>query len=281
MSAVALAIFGLLIYPGLLTALLLSLVAGRVLGGPATGGHAVAGLVDAVTGRGPIASALAVLLALLALGRLPWPGLPWQERAALQPWALWGLVEASAAAAVLPAVMSQEVVASRTAVREAQLGLSGRLPIWIALGATLYVHGLAERASRWPADPGLLVAALAVLLALPAAAGWPPFGYAGLGQDRQPAVGVAAWDDQEAALARWARRLLSIFWLALAATVFVPLPPLPWWGELLMRLGLIVALASLARGSRGLFANRTLPAGLRWCWWVALPCALASLVLTR
>jgi hypothetical protein len=268
-------IFALLFYPGLLTSVLLALVVGRVLGGPASGGRAVAGLADAMAARGPIAHAAAVFLILLALGRLPWPGLPWQSRVAVDPWMLWGLVEGSAAAAVLPGLAAAAPTVSRAAVREAQLGLSGRLPIWIGLSVALEARG-PSNATVFPPRAAFGLAALAALLALPAAAGWPPFGYAATRNAAPALASDYPLDDKQAALARWTRRLQSIFWLALLAIVFVPLPPLRWWSELLMRLGLIIALAALVRVSQGRFVNLTLPTALRWCWWLALPCALVA-----
>jgi hypothetical protein len=47
--------------------------------------------------------------------------------------------------------------------------------------------------------------------------------------------------------------------IALLATVFTPLP---WWVELLMRLGLILAVAAIARGLSGIVVQRPLPAAL-------------------
>jgi hypothetical protein len=160
-------------------------------------------------------------------------------------------------------------------VREAQLGLSGRLPIWVGLSVALEVHS-PSNAAVFPPRAAFGLAALAALLALPAAAGWPPFGYAAIRNAAPALAGDYLLDDKQAALARWTRRLQSIFWLALLATIFVPLPPLAWWSELLIRLGLIIALAALVRGSQGRFVNLTLPTALHWCLWLALPCALVA-----
>ena len=274
MGNVLLNAFSLLLYPGLLASLILSLLVGRLLEGPASGGRALRALGNALRGRASLSYIIAPALALIAIGSLPWPALPWQSPVRLEPWRLWALAEGSALAVILSGMASSSSLISRAAAREAQLGVSGRLPIWIGVA----VVSAAPVDARLTAA-SLALAGLAALLAAPAAAGWPPFGGAPLGPSSPyvPAQGVAA--DGPVALAQWARRLQAIFWLALLATVFVPLPALPWWVALPLRLLIMVALASIARGTRGLFVSHTLPSALRWCWWIALPCAVAAVLL--
>ena len=284
MAAFLLDLFAALVYPGMLTALLVGLVAGRLLEGPASGGRAIRGLIDAIVGHASLAYAGAVVLALLALTRLPWPNPSWLCRGVAcsvstdpaEPWLLWALVEGSVIAATLPGLAFSMPAMSRVAVRDAQLGVGGRLVMWIGVAVALRVRGTPELASGYPLSITLAVAALGVLLAIPAAAGWPPFGYEPFGNASRD----GSLPDEDAALVRWARRLLSVFWLALFAMVFIPLPPLPWWAELPMRLGIIAGLASIGRGLRGRFVNRTLPSALRWCWWIALPCVVVAVVLS-
>ncbi len=269
-------LFTALVYPGLLTALLLGLVVGRVLEGPASGGRAIRGLIDVIAGRASLAYAGATVLLLLALIRLPWPNLSSEARGPAEPWLLWGLVEASVIMVALRGLASSAPVASRTATRDAQLGVSGRLVIWIAAAVALNVRDTPGLAGGYRLDVALGLAALGVLLALPAAAGWPPLGYEPFGNTGRDGTLSA----EDAALVQWARRLLSVFWLALFVTVFIPLPQLPWWAELPMRLAVIAGLASIGRGLHGRFVNRTLPAALRWCWWIALPCVMAAVAIS-
>jgi hypothetical protein len=75
-------------------------------------------------------------------------------------------------------------------------------------------------------------------------------------------------------------RVQTIFWLALLATVLVPLPRVDPWIELLLRSGILIAGAALVRAARGRFVTATMPVALRWCWWMALPCAVAALLLS-
>ena len=275
MAALLLDLFAALIYPGALTALLLGLVVGRLLGVSTGGGRAFRGLLGAWSGGASLAYAAAVILALLALINLPWPNLPWQTRRTADPWLLWALVETSVIAAALSGLASSTPTASRVAVREAQLGVAGRLVMWIGAGTVLSARNAQALPAGDPLLAALVVAALGALLALPAAAGWPPFSYEPFGNTSV----YAALGDEDAALAQLANRLLSVFWLALLATVFVPLPRFPWWVDLPMRLGIVAGLASIARGLRGRFVNRPLGASLRWCWGIALPCLLVAVAL--
>ena len=266
--------FSLLIYPGLLTTLLLSLLVGRLLGGPASGGRAFGAVGAALRGRASLRHVVAPALALIAIGSLPWPTLPWQAQARLDPWRLWALVEASSLAIILPGLASQSSLASRAAAREAQIGVSGRLPIWIGVSVVATAAGSGRSAAF-----AIALAAGAALLAAPAAAGWRPFGGVAPGPDTTDAPSQGVSTGSQAALAHWTRRLLAVFWLALLATVFVPLPALAWWMALPLRLLIMLPLAAIARGSQGRFVNHTLPSALRWCWWAALPCAVAAVVL--
>lgn len=262
-----------LIYPGALLSLGLSLLAGRVLMGGGSGGRALGGLGVALRDRGGLPYAIAVALGLIALSLLPWPPISGAGFAQRDAWLLWSVVEAGSLLALLPGLLQPSVVA-RPALRAVQLGISGRLPIWVALGVISQIGGRA----MLPPTAAQVLAALATLLALPAAAGMPPFG-PGMFDSGIGSADESVLDDRQAALLRWARRLHAIFWLALVATVYLPLPALQWWVDLLLRLLVVIALAALVRASRGLAVNRTLPSALRWCWWVALPCAVAALFL--
>lgn len=259
-----------LVYPGLCWLVVLVLVVGRIAGGPGSGGQALRGMLAALFGRAPAARAMAVVCVTLALLTLPWPGLPgqiiWQSR----PWAMWALLEASATLSILPGLMGGPL-ASRAAVRELQMGISARLPLWLVISVLLLAH-----AGDAPDPAVLLLVLIAGLLALPVAGGWAFF-------DGSAMAGAGAlWallSEREAALMHLYWRVRTIFWLALLATVLVPIPRSGDWIELLLRSGVIVAGAMLVRGGRGTLVVVPLPVALRWCWWVALPCAIAAVVL--
>lgn len=263
-------IFDWLVYPGLAWLVVLVLVVGRIAGGPGSGGQALRGMLAALFGRASAARAIAVICGTLALLTLPWPGLPGQTSWQARPWAMWALIEASAVLSLLPGLMAGPV-ASRAAVREFQLGISARLPLWLAVSALLLA-----RPGDAPQPAVLLLVLIVGLLALPAAGGWAFF-------DGQAVAGAGAlWSllsEMEAALMHLYWRVRTIFWLALLATVLAPIPRTGDWIELLLRSGVIVAGAMLVRGGRGTLVVVPLPVALRWCWWVALPCAVAAVVL--
>ena len=160
--------FTVLVYPGLLFVALLVTGTGRVVGG-STRGRALRGLWRAGRGVGNYAYALAALGVLLALVWLPWPAAPWQLRWSTTAWWIWVLMEISVVAMLLPLLVAPAPEVSRAAVREAQLGVSGRLPIWIVMAVMFGAADIALSAA-W------VVSLLAVVLVLPAAAGWAPFG---------------------------------------------------------------------------------------------------------
>lgn len=264
-------LFAVLIYPGMLTVVVVALLIGRLVGGPASGGLAIRGLRGALRGTASFPHALSAALAWAAIALLPWPALPWQTAASSNLWLLWCVVELSVLATALAGFSAPSPIVIRSAVRTAQLGLSGRLVMWLATAAVLAVG------TPITGVPALAIgcAALAAVLAFPAAAVWAPFGYEPFGNGGP----LPALRPEDAALAAWARRLLTIFWLALFSTVFIPLPALGWWIALPVRLGLLAGLAAIVRGMEGVFANRSLPGALRWCWYLALPCALFAMVL--
>ncbi|HZG66761.1 MAG TPA: hypothetical protein VEZ12_08460, partial [Herpetosiphonaceae bacterium] len=127
--------FDLLVYPGLLWLLLLVLGVGRITVGPASGGQAVRGMAEVLAGH-TRASAVAVACVTLALLCLPWPGLPGRSGWEPRPWAMWALVEVSALLLLLPGLAGTPV-ASRAAVRELQIGVSARLPLWLVTSLLL------------------------------------------------------------------------------------------------------------------------------------------------
>jgi hypothetical protein len=178
---------------------------------------------------------------------------------------MWALVEASALLLLLPGLAGTPA-ASRAAVRELQVGVSARLPLWLVTSLLLLPGSSPDPAS-------LLLALLAGLFALPVAGRWGSF-------DSSSLSGDVMLSEMEAALLELHGRVQTIFWLALLATVLVPLPRVDPWIELLLRGGIIIAGAGLVRAARGRFVTATMPVALRWCWWLALPCAVAALFLS-
>lgn len=257
------------VYPGLLWIAALTLILIAILGRSARGRHAIRNTWWALRGHGSLPHAFSALLALITLGLLPWPATPFAPIPTADLWRLWAFTEASFLVALLPGLLSSLPAVSRSAVREAQIGVSGRAALWLAVlvgynwaGRTLYDLG------------PLLLGALAALLALPAAAGWQPFsGESGLGTG-DTAAHLAL---DEIGVARWAHDLRSVLLIALIASVFVSAPQLVWWEQIGLKVWLALAVALVGRGMRDGTVHRTLQTALRYCWMIVFPLAAIAL----
>jgi hypothetical protein len=223
-----------------------------------------------------LAGLASILLAALALVLLPWPLHPAAGRTWIgSPLALWIVLEGAFLAPLLPGLLAPSPLAARAALREAQIGAAGRFVIWLSVGAALWA------AAGWAAGalPGRALAALAGLLALPAAVGT---GLFGAERSLSAAGAEEGLDEATADLLRFARSvrgaaLLVVLILAsLPDQASVPLlsPPLvlALIAALFAIIGLVLRRLALA------LPRLTLPDALRWCWWRALPLALAGLV---
>lgn len=258
-------LFQIFVYPGLLWVSALALLLIGALGREARGTQAIRRTLKALGGQGSLPHALSAALALGALALLPWPASPLAPTPAPDIWRLWACVEAAALAALLPGLVSSLPAANRAAVREAQIGVSGRAALWVALLAGYGWHGT----TLLDVAP-LLVGAAAALLALPAAAGWQPFGgESGLGLGDAD----AHLRPEDIGIARWAQSLRSVLLIALIASVFVSAPTLVWWQQLALKLWLALAVALVGRGLRGGAVYRTVGNALRYCWLLVLPLA--------
>lgn len=262
-------LFPLLIYPGALWCLLVAaiLLAGFGGGERRRGGWRQAW--RALHGRGSLPHALAIIFALIAISLLPWPQSPIGALPAWDVWRVWAWTEASCLAALLPGLASSLPAMSRAAVREAQIGVSGRAMLWIALLVGYRWNGTT------PLELGvLLLAALVALLALPAAAGWQPFGgEGGLGLGESDAYLAP----EDVPLARLARDLRGVLLALLVATLFIAAPHFSWWQQLMLKLWLAFAIVLVGRSLQSSTVRRSLPLALRFCWRLVLPLALLAL----
>jgi hypothetical protein len=265
-----------LVYPGLVLAIGLALLFGWL-----TQGRAFFGRVRAVAfwkSLDGLAGVASILFATVALALLPWPlhlaGQMWGGR----PLVLWAALEGAFLAPVLPGLLAPSPLAARAASREAQIGIAGRFVFWIALGGALW----SGADWSWAALPGRALIALAGLLALPGAIGAGPFeaerSLSAAGADEGLDVGTAG-------LVRFARTLRGA--VLLAVLIVASLPAVQPWGTttqirpafaLLLGGALFVVVAILLRQLAAALPRMTLPAALHWCWWRALPLAIAGLV---
>jgi hypothetical protein len=235
----------LLLYPGLALVLILALVFGWLTEGRVRFGWLRGAAWVSVDGLLSLAS---IALAALALALLPWPlhpaaGWSWLG----SPVALWAALEGAFLLPLLAGLLAPEPLGERAASREAQISAAGRCVVWLAIGVALWAYsiGSGQAGAGWAprALPGRALAALAGLMALPAAIGAGPFG---------------------------AERMLII--------ASLPLTLLQPWVALLLSAGLFTLVALLLKRVTSALPRLTLPAALRWCWWRALPLVLAGLL---
>jgi hypothetical protein len=232
-----------------------------------------------------LAGLASLLLSAVALALLPWPLHPAGTQAAVgHPLPIWAALEGAFLATLIPALLAPSPLAARAAQREGQIGLAGRAVIWLALGAALW--GGAGWASAHLL--GRALAALAGLLALPAAVGVGPFAPE---ISLSPQGADEGLDEDTVRLLRLARAARAAALLAALVVASLPLGTAGGRGEtsptaaIAAPSGLLLALAvfaviALGLGRAGAGMPRvTLPAALRWCWWRALPVAAAALVL--
>lgn len=258
-------LFQTLVYPGLLWVALLALLLIPALGRSARGSQAIRRTWAALRGQGSLPHTVSIVLSLITIGLLPWPASPFAPATNQDLWRIWAFTEASFLAALLPGLLSSLPPVSRAAVREAQIGVSGRAALWIAL-----LVGYNWSSTTLLTLPPLLVGAVAALLALAPAAGWQPFGAeSGLGLGDANVHLPAA----DIGVARWAYDLRSVLLITLIASIFVSAPQFGWWQQLALKLWLALAVALIGRGLRGGAVHRTLGSALRFCWLFVLPLA--------
>ncbi|MFL5802404.1 MAG: hypothetical protein ACJ8CR_11785 [Roseiflexaceae bacterium] len=269
MQQIALAI---LLYPGLALAIILG-VAFRWL---AEGRAPQPRLRVPPLSADGLASLASILLAALALVLLPWPLHPAAGQAWVgSPLALWIALEGAFLAPLLPGLLAPSALAARAAAREAQIGAAGRFVIWLSVGTALWT---AAGWATWEL-PGRALAALAGLLALPAAIGT---GLFGAERSLSAAGAEEGLDEATVDLLRFARIVRGAALLAVLIVASLPGPEsalplrppvaLALIGALFLAIGLALRRIAMA------LPRLTLPDALRWCWWRALPLAVAGLV---
>ncbi len=262
-----------LIYPGMLTSLVLAVVIAWLAQLRAPGGGLRRGLQATLRGEGSSALMIAALIPLLVGATLPWPGSP-RPLAPGDLWLGWALLEVSYWLALLPALQQTTVLGVRAAMREAQLSAVGRMLVWSSLGVSVW----AGTPWTWATLPVHALAALAAVLALPAAFGWGTYSPA---NDVTPGGPEAGLSQIAAQMAHWGRVIRTTVLLSV-----VPVVLQQGWPDLhyALRAALVVVimllLAVWGRSMNGSSVRRPLLAAIRLCWTSSLPLlTIAILVL--
>lgn len=217
-------------------------------------------------------SLISIALSVVALILLPWPGLE-GLLGAQSNWrwfGAWAALEAAWLVALLPGMLAGEPTLVRASMRSAQIGLAGRAVTWLAAGA-----GLALSELSWRSAPAALLIVVALVMALPIALGWGPFG--ALPGFRAGATDQAI-DPEAAQLVNRARLVRQVSLIAASFVFALPLaflPTLAAWA-LLIAAGLFFAFGLSRLDAQ--WPRLTLPAALRFCWSRAFPLAVAAII---
>ena len=260
-------VFGLLIFPGLLTLLVLTVALHTLLGGrlrfsvprlPSLNGDSVA-------------ASASIVLAAGGLALLPWPQTPLPNGLFGAPLTAWLALEGAFLVALLPGLLAHDALINRATIREAQLSLAGRMILWLVFGTLLWAL------SSWTALnlPGRLLLALGGILALPVAAGWEPFS---ADTTLSPHAAEHGLDSATLALVQFARQARASALFAALGLAFIPRGQIQPLIALVLWLAIALVSALVLRRINGRIPRLTVPAALRWCWQRSLPLALLGLL---
>ena len=219
-----------------------------------------------------ITSLISIALAVVALVLVPWPGLWSAEQLQTDGlWiVLWAALEGAFLIPLLPGVLSGAPAVVRSTMRDGQIGAAGRALAWLAAGAGLALGGLS-----WMTLPAYALALVALLVALPIAIGWGPFG-AVPGHVRSAAE--QAIDAAAVALVHRARATRSLVLIVVMLALVLPLGSVPTVAAWALLLGMLLLILFMLRRQRGIWPRQTLPAALRFAWGRALPLAVAAII---
>ncbi len=219
---------------------------------------------------------LGVLAACAALVLLPFPLNPVRPTVVAWWWS-WLAFEVAFLLPLLPALLTTHAPLAQAAIREVQIGVSGRAILWLALGVSLLL------ADFWAVQDGrghspLLghaIALLAALLAFPAAAVWGSFATT---SSVAPAGSLHGLTHPLAYAAR-AAHLLRVTALLLASMVsLLPMSQLAVPQALGMLVGAMLLGSVWLAWLHARAVQMPLPLALQRCWWQALPVAVAAVI---
>lgn len=257
-----------LVYPGLLLTLALSIMYTVIMRGRPPR-HYPALLAVGRSTEG-VVSILSMLLAAIGLALMPWPLHPLSPTAQWGLWA-WAAFESAFLLPLLPALLAGMPPIVRAASREAQIGVMGRILLWLGLSIPIL--------SPFDGDllrvPAYGLAALTAVLAFPVAVGWGPFA----AETSLTPGGVEYGLDADTTLLAYAARTVRTATLLAASLVaLVPLTLLQPWLSLILLAGLFALVCVLLRHLTGMMPRLPLPAVIRLCVWRTLPLTMAALV---
>ena len=259
-------IFVLFVYPGLIPALLLTLlfsflVSQRRLVMPPD-------LIKAVGSTDGLGAIISIVLAISAMIYMPWPFNNAYSNVA-GPLLMWAALEAAFLVPSLVAQTSSSPLVVRGAARSLQIGLAGRIVIWCAFGVMYWSNQMWS----WSVVPAIALAWVSGVLALPAAVG------VGMFRNDTALTGVitTGLNISTVALMQIAADVRATVLVVMVTSSIIPIEV---GNEFIRLIGIIVITVLSMLAIRMMIRNQpfvTLAAALRWCWWRALPPALCAL----
>jgi hypothetical protein len=263
-------IFALLVYPGLIPAVLLTLlfnflVSQRRLVLPPD-------IMKAILSTDGLGAIVSIVLAISALIYMPWPFNGAYSDVA-GPLLMWAALEAAFLVPSLVAQTSSSPMVVRGAARSLQIGLAGRIVIWCVFGALYWAN------QTWSMSvvPALLLAWVSGILALPAAIG------VGMFRNDTALTGVitTGLNMSTVALMQIAADVRATVLIVMVTSSLIPLDI---GNEIERLIAIILSTVITMVLIRIMIRNQpfvTLAAALRWCWWRALPPAVLAIVYLR
>lgn len=228
-----------------------------------------------------LASIASMGCACLGLVVLPWPLHPAPSLVTLWLWA-WAAFEGAFLLPLLPALLAGWPPLVRAASREAQIGIAGRMVLWLALAVGLLLPtgaGSLSLALLWSL-PAYGLALIAAFFVLPAALTWGPFAAETSISPGGTTDGLNSAATALDTLARMVRcaALLVASLLALLPIALLPATPLFSMAGVAAVILAFELICRLLQRSAGRVVRHTLPTALDICWWRGLPAALAALL---
>ena len=220
-----------------------------------------------------LAAMVCILLLILSFATLPWPFHPAGDRAWTgNPALLWALVEGAFLVPVFAGLLASSPLAARAVMREAQVNIAGRLPLWVVVGSSLW--GSAGWTALEIVGRVILFAAGAVAVA--AAAGLGP---CEPDTSLSPAGAEEGLDESDRWLAQMARQMRAGLALALFVVGAVPEPEIVQPGiAAIIAIALFAVLIACLRYARRTLPHLTMHAIVQWCLWRTLPVVLGASV---
>lgn len=271
----------LLLYPGLVFTLGAGLLYAVLTAGPRQARALLRGVASPAAWLSAEGMVYLVCIGLAASGLvfLPWPLHPAPPTDA-GAWLLaWGGLEGAFLVALLPGLLAGAPPVARATIREAQIGVAGRLPLWLALSGGLLLQSSASTSFSLLALLAYGLIALTLAFALPPAVGWGPFAAETSVTPGGTEQGLGRATTAAAQLARATRSAALLAACLLAALPLSVLAPAAGSESALLLLLLVWLVASALLGKlAGRWPRIPMPDVLAVCWWRTLPLAIAAII---